>query len=49
MRAAVQKGFDEVAKMFGGFNNLPDVTKQTYEAIMKAFESWKTGGAESAE
>ena len=47
MRAAVQKGFDEVARMFGGFDKLPDVTKQTYEAIMKAFDDWKSGGAEA--
>jgi hypothetical protein len=47
MRAAVQKGFDEVAKMFGGFDKLPDVTKQTYEAIMKAFDDWKAGGNEA--
>jgi len=40
MRAAVQKGFDEVAKMFGGFNNLPDVTKDTHTAIMNAFDEW---------
>jgi len=46
MRAAVQKGFDEVARMFGGFDKLPDVTKQTHEAIMKAFDDWKSGGAE---
>jgi len=45
MRAAVQKGFDQVAKMFGGFDKLPDVTKQTHEAIMAAFDAWKTGGA----
>jgi len=44
MRAAVQKGFDEVAKLFGGFDKLPDVTKQTYESIMKAFDDWKAGG-----
>jgi len=48
MRAAVQKGFDEVAKMFGGFDKLPDVTKKTYEAIMKAFDDWKAGGGEEA-
>jgi len=46
MRAAVQKGFDEVARLFGGFDNLPDVSKQTYEAIMKAFDEWLSGGAE---
>ena len=49
MRAAVQKGFDEVARLFGGFDKLPDVTKQTYDSIMKAFDDWKAGGAESAE
>jgi len=48
MRAAVQKGFDEVAKMFGGFDKLPDVTKKTYEAIMKAFDDWKGGGEAAA-
>jgi len=45
MRAAVQKGFDEVAKMFGGFDKLPQVTKDTHAAIMSAFEEWKSGGA----
>ena len=47
MRAAVQKGFDEVAKMFGGFDKLPQVTKDTHAAIMSAFDAWKTGGAEA--
>jgi len=46
MRAAVQKGFDEVAKMFGGFDKLPQVTKDTHAAVMQAFDSWKSGGAE---
>ena len=46
MRAAVQKGFDEVARMFGGFDKLPQVTKDTHAAIMSAFDSWKSGGAE---
>ena len=45
MRAAVQKGFDEVAKMFGGFDKLPQVTKDTHAAVMKAFDDWKAGGA----
>ena len=47
MRAAVQKGFDEVARMFGGFDKLPDVTKETYTAIMQSFDSWITGNAEA--
>jgi hypothetical protein len=48
MRAAVQKGFDEVARMFGGFDNLPEVTKQTHAAIMQAFDDWKAGGQADA-
>jgi len=48
MRTAVQKGFNEVARMFGGFDRLPDVTKQTYEAIMKAFDEWIAGSEEDA-
>ena len=49
MRAAVQKGFDEVARMFGGFDKLPQVTKDTHAAVMKAFDDWKSGGAAPAE
>ena len=49
MRAAVQKGFDEVGRMFGGFDKLPSVTKDTYNSIMKSFDDWKAGSAASAE
>ena len=45
MRSAVLKGFDEVAHLFGGFGNFPDVTKQTYDAIMKAFDEWLSRGS----
>jgi len=37
----VKKGFDAVAKMFGGFDKMPDVTKNTYDSIIKAFDEWK--------
>jgi len=47
MRAAVQKGFDDVAKLFGGFDKLPDVSKKTYEAVMKAFDEWLEGSSGS--
>ena len=40
MRSAVQKGFDQVSKMFGGFDKLPSVTKETHESIMKSFDEW---------
>jgi hypothetical protein len=49
MRSAVQKGFNDVARMFGGFDKLPDVTKDTYKSIMKSFDDWKAGGASVAE
>jgi len=45
MRKAVQKGFDEVARMFGGFDKLPQVTKDTHAAVMQAFDDWKAGNA----
>jgi hypothetical protein len=40
MRAAVQEGFDQVARMFGGFHNLPQVTRDTHAAIMREFDAW---------
>jgi hypothetical protein len=40
LREAAQAGFDYVAELFGGFDNLPEVTKQTYDAVMKAFDEW---------
>ncbi|MDR0248085.1 MAG: hypothetical protein LBI44_00250 [Oscillospiraceae bacterium] len=40
LRAGAKQGFDEVARMFGGYEYLPDVTKQTYDAVMHAFDDW---------
>jgi len=45
MRAAVQTGFNQVARMFGGFDRLPDVSKQTHDAVMMAFDNWKSAAA----
>ena len=45
MREAVQRGFDEVAQLFGGFNNLPGVTQDTHAAIMQAFDDWAAGAS----
>ncbi|MCL2083474.1 MAG: hypothetical protein FWH04_09630 [Oscillospiraceae bacterium] len=39
-RAAIQWAFDDVAKMFGGFDKLPEVTQQTYKAVMQAIDEW---------
>lgn len=53
MRDMAQKAFDDVAKLVGGWDNLPDVSKQTYEAVMKGFDEWaaasKTPAAATAE
>lgn len=48
MRAAVQRGFDDVARMFGGFDNLPQVTRDTHAAIMAQFDDWASSAAGSA-
>ncbi|MCL2248531.1 MAG: hypothetical protein FWC13_04615 [Oscillospiraceae bacterium] len=47
MRAAVQRGFDDVSRMFGGFDNLPQVSRDTHAAIMSQFDDWaaSAGGA----
>ncbi len=49
LRKGAQQGFDDVAKSFGGFDKMPDVTKKTYEALMKAFDDWKTSISAPAE
>ncbi|MDR0308186.1 MAG: hypothetical protein LBI42_15335 [Chitinispirillales bacterium] len=41
LRNGVQKGFDAVAKMFGGFDKMPEVSQKTHEATMNAFDEWK--------
>jgi hypothetical protein len=43
LRKGVQQGFDAVAKMFGGFDKLPQVTKDTHKAVMEAFDAWAAG------
>jgi hypothetical protein len=43
MRSGVQAGFDSVAKLFGGFDKLPQLTKDTYDAVMKEFDDWVSG------
>jgi hypothetical protein len=43
LRKGVQAGFDAVAKMYGGFDKLPQVSKDTYDSVMKEFDSWMSG------
>lgn len=42
MRAAIQKGFDQAAKMWG--DKLPDISQRTHEAVMKGLDEWAKEG-----
>jgi len=48
LRKGVQEGFDFVADLFGGFDKLPQLTKDTYDSVMKEFDSWTAGTKVSA-
>jgi len=39
LRNAVEKGFKEVEKIFG---KLPEISRKTYELVMKGFDDWKS-------
>lgn len=41
MREYIDKGFNEVKKMFGG--SLPDICNQTYAAVMQGLDDWAAG------
>ncbi len=45
LREAAQKAFDEVAEMWGGMENAPQITKDTYDAVMQGFDDWVNGTA----
>ena len=48
LRGGAKAGFDYVANLFGGFDKLPDVTKDTYDAVMKSFDDWASGAKVTA-
>ena len=41
IRAGVEKGFQEAKKAFGG--SLPDISYDTYDAVMKKLDDWAGG------
>ncbi|MDR3013203.1 MAG: hypothetical protein LBU70_08345 [Chitinispirillales bacterium] len=45
LRSGVQAGFDYVAGLFGGFDKLPQLTRDTYDSIMGEFDKWIGGPA----
>ncbi len=46
MKAAVESGFS-AAKKDWGKDEMPPITKQTYDAVMKGFDDWEKGVAGS--
>lgn len=46
MRKAVEKGFKEAEKLWGG--ELPEISKQTYDAVMKGFDEWSASATSVA-
>lgn len=41
MKAAFEKGYKMAEKTWGG--ELPEISKQTYDAVLKGFDDWKNG------
>ena len=39
MRAAIKKGFEAAAKLWG--DELPEISQKTYDAVMKGIDDWK--------
>ncbi len=44
LREAAQKGFEQAAELWGGMENAPQITKDTYDAVMKGFDEWVGSG-----
>ena len=42
MKKAVEKGFKEAAKVWGG--DLPDISSKTHDAVMQKFDEWEKEG-----
>ena len=40
MQKVVEKAFQQVGALFGGVDNMPDISQQTYSAIMQGFENF---------
>lgn len=47
MRAAFEKGYKQAEKTWGG--ELPDISKQTYDAVMKGFDDMAAAAGKSVE
>lgn len=45
LRSAIEEGFKQVEKAFGG--QLPDISKKTYDEVMRRLDEWENEGSES--
>ncbi|WKY44094.1 hypothetical protein Q5O14_15935 [Eubacteriaceae bacterium ES2] len=45
LKGAFEDGFGEAKKILG--DDLPDITQQTYDAVMEGFDKWANGDSES--
>ncbi len=45
LKDAIQKGFDSAAELWGGMDKAPQITKDTYDAVMKGFDEWVNGAS----
>lgn len=41
MKEATQKGFDQAASMWGGMDKAPQITQDTYAAVMQGYDDWE--------
>jgi len=46
LREAIQKGFDEATKAWGG--ELPEITKTTFDLVQQKLDAWENGTGENA-
>ncbi len=45
---AFKKGYKQAEKIWGG-NGLPEISKKTYDAVLKKFDDWKASAAKTEE
>lgn len=45
LRSAIEEGFKQAEKAFGG--QLPDISKKTYDEVMRRLDEWGNEGSES--
>jgi hypothetical protein len=47
MQRVVERAFDSVGRMFGGMDRMPDISRQTREAVMQRFDDFAASVAEN--